>query len=271
MWFFFTVLVKAGQSGRRDMFRQLASKYRGHLSSSGWFSRRALRFQYAETPVIVVQDRRNRIGRYTDVWFHWPDPHTQLHICPVRHPIPQRFVENMQTLDSTGDQFYWRNRVHTLDSREALQILSETVKWHIEQLRQYLPNRAIEVRVHRGRLLVRKHAWFKEYDQVDHFVSLALGLYDQMILTRSVGIEFVDNDQLQPIESVRCQVCGEEIVTDMVFCRRCKTPHHRECWDYTGICSVYGCRETEYVMPRVAAPTVIQQPAPQQPTQVEEK
>jgi len=261
MWFFFTVLVKAGGSGRRDMFRQLAAKYRGHLSSSGWFSRRALRFQYAETPVIVVQDRRHRIGRYTDVWFHWPDPHTQLHICPIRHPIPQRFVENMQTLDSTADQFFWRNRVHTLDSREALQILSDTVKWHVEQLRQYLPNRAIEVRVHRGRLLVRKHSWFKEYEHIDHFVSLALGLYDQMILTRSVGIEFVANDQLQPIENVRCQVCGEEIVTDMVFCRRCKTPHHRECWEYTGICSVYGCRETEYVMPRVVAPTIIQQPS----------
>lgn len=38
----------------------------------------------------------------------------------------------------------------------------------------------------------------------------------------------------------RCQVCGEE-ARDAVACALCLTPHHPDCFEYTGRCSVYGC------------------------------
>lgn len=41
----------------------------------------------------------------------------------------------------------------------------------------------------------------------------------------------------------RCPVCGVPIAELRVRCSRCRTPHHRECWDYVGTCSTYACGE----------------------------
>ena len=59
---------------------------------------------------------------------------------------------------------------------------------------------------------------------------------------------------LQAIDECVCMICGEELLEDIVLCRRCKTPHHRECWLYYGACSTYGCKEPHFVSPRVAQP-----------------
>ena len=67
-----------------------------------------------------------------------------------------------------------------------------------------------------------------------------------------MGIEFEDDSQAQPVGSPTCQVCGEEITEDMVVCRRCKTPHHRDCWHYFGRCSTYGCGEERFYLPTIA-------------------
>jgi hypothetical protein len=43
-----------------------------------------------------------------------------------------------------------------------------------------------------------------------------------------------------------CQVCGEKMETRVVYCARCRTPHHEECWTYVGNCSTYACREIRF-------------------------
>lgn len=45
-----------------------------------------------------------------------------------------------------------------------------------------------------------------------------------------------------------CKVCGEEIHQDRVDCVSCVAPHHRDCWEFNGGCSIYGCGGTEAVM-----------------------
>jgi hypothetical protein len=40
-----------------------------------------------------------------------------------------------------------------------------------------------------------------------------------------------------------CKVCGDPISgTPKVFCSTCRTPHHRDCWEFIGSCSVFGCK-----------------------------
>jgi hypothetical protein len=41
-----------------------------------------------------------------------------------------------------------------------------------------------------------------------------------------------------------CQICGSAMVERLVYCAKCGTPHHEECWTYNGACSTYGCRES---------------------------
>jgi hypothetical protein len=43
-----------------------------------------------------------------------------------------------------------------------------------------------------------------------------------------------------------CQVCGEQMDRRVVYCGKCRTPHHEECWSYIGQCSTYGCREIRF-------------------------
>lgn len=38
-----------------------------------------------------------------------------------------------------------------------------------------------------------------------------------------------------------CLVCQTALVECVVFCSRCRTPHHKECFRYLLACSVYGC------------------------------
>jgi hypothetical protein len=38
-----------------------------------------------------------------------------------------------------------------------------------------------------------------------------------------------------------CKVCGETIDSPEVICATCRTPHHRDCWEFIGSCSIYGC------------------------------
>lgn len=39
-----------------------------------------------------------------------------------------------------------------------------------------------------------------------------------------------------------CKVCLEPINGGPVaLCASCHTPHHGECWEYVGGCSIYGC------------------------------
>jgi hypothetical protein len=45
-----------------------------------------------------------------------------------------------------------------------------------------------------------------------------------------------------------CPYCQFPLKADseVVECRACKVPHHRECWVENGGCTTFGCRETTY-------------------------
>jgi hypothetical protein len=38
-----------------------------------------------------------------------------------------------------------------------------------------------------------------------------------------------------------CRVCGEAIGSPSVVCASCRAPHHRDCWEFVGSCSIFGC------------------------------
>lgn len=82
------------------------------------------------------------------------------------------------------------------------------------------------------------------------FNDMARRMIDGFLATLTV--EHADAELIEilevalPEEIVRCKVCGERILLDKIECRRCDTPHHKDCWDYAGKCSTYACGETRY-------------------------
>ena len=59
------------------------------------------------------------------------------------------------------------------------------------------------------------------------------------------GAEAVKADGVRFGTTGECQVCGSELGGNVVKCRRCGTPHHADCWKYTGRCSTFGCGSTK--------------------------
>ena len=83
-----------------------------------------------------------------------------------------------------------------------------------------------------------------ETDKRVRFVSLCLQLAQQARVFTSTGMKIVEESGSSP---GLCQICGADLEGDLVSCSKCVTRHHRDCWEYTGVCSTYGCGERRAV------------------------
>jgi hypothetical protein len=115
-----------------------------------------------------------------------------------------------------------------------------------------LPHRSFYMGLEYDRVLVKKvvpapmlsAAFLRDYNDQSR------RMIDGFLATLTV--EGADAEMIEVLEVVlpeeigRCQVCGERIILDKIECRRCDTPHHRDCWDYNGKCAMYACGETKY-------------------------
>lgn len=254
----FLVAIASRAQARADRwnraFQALAQRYGGACLPAGWFGRPSVRFQYGHTHVLVNTYSAGAGGQFTQLHINWPDPNLRLEVSPKWAVVQRRSMRGLLEVGLGSEPFDSNYVVRTNDPAEMGNLLGEGVRWQIDRLRHFLGNDSIYVAIHRGRLLIRKYSLIRRFQDLDEFVQLGLGLFDQAMLTRTVGIDFVRESTVQLIDEAVCQICGDDIVTDMVFCRRCKTPHHLECWQYYGACSMYGCQESRYVVPRVAGP-----------------
>lgn len=82
---------------------------------------------------------------------------------------------------------------------------------------------------------------------------------DQLLELAAIAEEFLEHLlNLKPGDGIHwdnvrieaggiCSVCGTEMTLQLVRCRKCKTPHHRDCWVYAGKCSTFACGERRSV------------------------
>jgi hypothetical protein len=98
--------------------------------------------------------------------------------------------------------------------------------------------------------MVRKQQILSRLEDLSVFAELSGRLYDRLVAfaQRESGIEILDEAGASaPAEEPVCQVCGSRIPAEgRVFCRRCRTPHHKDCWEYNGKCSTFGCGEERH-------------------------
>lgn len=78
-------------------------------------------------------------------------------------------------------------------------------------------------------------------------------LFEQIRLLKDFGALCVLRNEIpvQPVNSVsRCAYCHEE-GQDLICCSTCLTPHHQECFQLNGSCSVFGCGSVQSNPPEV--------------------
>jgi hypothetical protein len=92
------------------------------------------------------------------------------------------------------------------------------------------------------------------FDALAATVREALAIHDGLVAGVAAklaeGVEVVDagpasrDDAGPPL----CKVCGVAIEDEpRVRCARCQAPHHRDCWEFIGGCSIFGCSGKESI------------------------
>jgi hypothetical protein len=241
-------------SRRKRAYQKLARRFGGYYVPGAVLRRPSVRLRYGETHALLREApaRKPFTGRCTQIVIDWPDYVFRCEISPQpTEPRPATFWSLPEITIGEPD-FDRRFLIRGHDEKDVREFLSEGVRWQIGTLASLFSGRSVYIHIQRGRILIQKPRLIRHYENLEQFVELAFKFYDQVMLTRASGIEFLAANEAQPLGDVICQVCGEEIDSDMVFCRRCKTPHHSDCWHFNGACSVYGCGETKSVKPKIA-------------------
>lgn len=235
-----------------DAYSRLAKHYGGECTSGGWFSKPWARFFHAGSWVTVeiYSTGGKNPTYYTQARFQWQETHFRCEVYPERIWARVGKLMGMEDIE-IGSPDFDQTYIITSNDRTALcRLLNSSVQLQIERLRFFLGNNDIYVSFSHGRLLVKKLSRIRSFHRLQQFVQLAIDLYDQAALTLEQGIEFVAQAEPPKASEVICQICGEPVTSQVVFCRRCKTPHHLDCWEYYGACSTYGCGERRYLFPK---------------------
>ncbi|MHC4606118.1 MAG: RING finger protein, partial [Planctomycetota bacterium] len=130
----------------------------------------------------------------------------------------------------------------------ARSFLEADARAAIDELNRMGEEEGVLVSMNSSRLLVRKLSLLSDVETLRRFTDLACLLFDRLfeLWQGESGIRFLEDAPPEPGPAV-CQVCGGLLNTGtVVYCRRCRTPHHRDCWDYNEGCSTFACGERKF-------------------------
>jgi hypothetical protein len=235
-----------------DTYRRVATRFGGQSGKGGVFGRPYLHFHHAGTFVRV--DIHSTGGKsptyYTQVHFAWPDSHARCEIYPERFTSRVGKMLGMTDVE-IGSPDFDRDFIITGNSpRDLRDLLTPQLQAAIYRLRQMQGNDYVYVSIGGGRLLVKKLGLMRSDAALIDYIEAVLDLHACALGGAAAGIEIMGVATLEPSEVV-CQICGESITHELVHCRRCKTPHHEDCWEYFGGCSTFGCGEKRHTPSQV--------------------
>jgi hypothetical protein len=243
---------------RYRAYRHLAAKYQGRYESRGLsdpptvsFAHNGSNVRVGLAPQVVGQPANPRTR--VVVRFRRGLPF-RLELAPIARPVPPQPPKGTR-LVRVGDQEFDRGYVvQANDADMAREFLSAGVRWSIDNLHRLAPPSGMLISINPERLLVQVDRNLGlDAEALEFAVREALvihdGLQEGVAARMSQGVEIVavgpsdEEDAGPPI----CKVCGEPITSPGVVCVSCRTPHHLDCWEFVGTCSIYGCNSKRSV------------------------
>lgn len=255
-------------------YRRVAAQYHGDVQPGGMFGWPMATFRHRDVMATV-----RPVGpwgmRATQVQIHAapvddndssPFAPPKIHGGPVAEAlsftceiIPAGFLQRMAYLVgrrkamTDSPNFDLQYLIAADDPAQARRLLTRYVQVQIDRLRYFQGGNDVCVRLEKGVLTVSRRGVIRTERVLRQFVALVLELYEQSVASYAVGIDFVKLTSDASADAV-CKICGDPLdLEEIVYCRVCDTPHHRECWRYFGGCSVYACGERRFNrVPRLA-------------------
>jgi hypothetical protein len=168
-----------------------------------------------------------------------------LEAWPAGSPFPPARVSMGGGGISVGDSAFESSYiVRSDDPHFARSLLDADARALIEEGRKIGGGGRIRVNLDSLRLRVRKEEALASSADLVALARVGLGLLERVrdaVETRS-AVQYFDAPQAGT--KPNCPVCAMAIADRQVLCRRCRTPHHPDCWEYAGGCSMFACGET---------------------------
>ena len=241
------------------MWEKLATRYDGSYRPGSLHGFPSVRFTHADTSVLVhtYPIGARKPTYYTQIHSCWPDREFRLEVHPQGIFARLRRFLGMVDIQTGWTDFDRQYVISGSDPDAVRGFLNYDVRHVIQELRTAGRTNDVYVSLVRGHFVVRKQRPIDDYEELQRVTDLTLRLYGQALLTRSDGITFLDQQEAAfSLDEAICRICGEPVTGATAVCCRCKTPHHRECWQYYGACSTYGCGETRCLVTKRESPRV---------------
>jgi hypothetical protein len=161
---------------------------------------------------------------------------------------PDSPVPGLMRVTTGESDFDRRMRVLGSDAAIVRTILDAPTRRAIIDLQELLANGHVHLSASSSRVFLRKRGVIRDLPDVSLFARLADSVYDRLLLVweREIGIEILDEPAAPDGEAPKCQVCSHPIAPESrVRCRRCRTPHHPDCWEFNGGCATFACGEKQ--------------------------
>jgi hypothetical protein len=257
VYLFIRLLANLGawMSGTRyRAYRQLATRYHGRYESRGISDTPTVSFFHNGSTVRVglaptIAGQPDQIPR-TRVVARYPSGIPfRMELAPTSRPAPTQPPKGTRKIKIGDPEFDRGFLVQANDLEMARDILTPHVRWSIANLQRLAPPSGMLVSINPERILVQVDRNLgSNAESLAYAVQEALTLHDGLLegvgRRKNQGISIVEqpdawNEDTGP---TICKVCGEPIAAGPVICCAvCNTPHHRDCWEYVGSCSIYGC------------------------------
>jgi hypothetical protein len=257
VYLFIRLLANFGawMSGTRyRAYRQLAARYNGRYETRGISDTPTVSFSHNRSTVRVglapmIAGQPDQIPR-TRVVARFPNGIPfRLELAPTARPAPTQPPKGTRKIRIGDPEFDRGFLVQANDLEMARDFLTPTVRWVIANLQRLAPPGGMLVSINPERMLVQiDRNLAMNSDSLAYAVHEALDLHDGLLegvnRRKNQGIAIVEQPDAwnEVVGPTICKVCGEPITDGPVIaCSVCNTPHHRDCWEYVGACSIYGC------------------------------
>ncbi len=173
----------------------------------------------------------------------------RLELAPTSRPAPPQPPKGTRPFKLGEPAFDRAYVVQANDLEMARDFLGPPARAALANLQRGAHAGGMLVSINPERLLVQiDRNLGKSTDALCWAVQNALALHDGLIegvsrrITQGIAIVDTPGDPNSEEGPPICKVCGEPInKTAVIICAVCNTPHHRDCWEYVGGCSIYGC------------------------------
>jgi hypothetical protein len=171
----------------------------------------------------------------------------RLELAPMSRPAPTQPPKGTRRVWVGDREFDYGYVVQANDEEMARDFLTPSVRWSIDALQRLVHPGGMLISISPERMLVQiDRNLSNQRDALFEAVSESLliqdGLQAGVRRRLSEGVTIIAGEPDPDAGPPSCKVCGELIVDGPVlFCSTCNTPHHRECWEFAGVCSIYGC------------------------------